>query len=56
EVADEAVDTLGAFYTTLMMGLMAQWTFDPKTAPEAERLTEGLRRLMAVARAADGAP
>ncbi|MEU9557870.1 TetR/AcrR family transcriptional regulator [Streptomyces fumanus] len=56
EVAEEDVDTLGAFYTTLMMGLMAQWTFDPKTAPEAPRLTEGLRRVIRGAGAPGGAP
>ncbi|MFF7737738.1 MULTISPECIES: TetR family transcriptional regulator [unclassified Streptomyces] len=49
DVTDEQVDTLGYFYLTLMMGLMAQWTFDPKTAPEAEQLTEGLRRLIEAA-------
>ena len=41
-----SVDTVGAFYTTLMMGLMAQWTFDPKSAPEADQLTEGLRQVI----------
>ncbi|MEU2288715.1 TetR/AcrR family transcriptional regulator [Streptomyces sp. NPDC013178] len=50
DVAEETVDTLGYFYLTLMMGLMAQWTFDPKSAPEAEQLKEGLRRLIAAAR------
>jgi AcrR family transcriptional regulator len=47
DVPEESVDTLGSLYTTLMMGLMAQWAFDPKSAPEADRLTEGLRRLIA---------
>ncbi|MEU1052689.1 TetR/AcrR family transcriptional regulator [Streptomyces sp. NPDC005876] len=56
EVTEEAVDTLGVFYTTLMMGLMAQWTFDAKTAPEAAQLTEGLRRVIRGAGAAGGAP
>ncbi|MET9828351.1 TetR/AcrR family transcriptional regulator [Streptomyces sp. NPDC006385] len=46
DVAEEAVDTLGYFYLTLMMGLMAQWTFDPKTAPEADQLAEGLRQVI----------
>jgi len=46
EVTDETTDTLGRFYTTLMLGLIAQWTFDPKSAPDAGALTEGLRRLM----------
>ncbi|MDT0609435.1 TetR/AcrR family transcriptional regulator [Streptomyces lancefieldiae] len=46
DVTEEAVDTLGSFYTTLMMGLMAQWTFDPKSAPEAGQLTDGLRQVI----------
>ncbi|MFG3102705.1 TetR/AcrR family transcriptional regulator [Streptomyces sp. NPDC048182] len=54
EVTEESVDTLGAFYTTLMMGLMAQWTFDPKTATEAAQLTEGLRQVVEGIRATDG--
>ncbi|MFJ5779411.1 TetR/AcrR family transcriptional regulator [Streptomyces sp. NPDC093094] len=45
EVTDETVDTTGYFYLTLMMGLLMQWTFDPKSAPEAGQLTEGLRRV-----------
>lgn len=45
-VTDETVDTSGYFYLTLMMGLLMQWTFDPKSAPEAEQLTEGLRRVV----------
>ncbi|MFF5254214.1 TetR/AcrR family transcriptional regulator [Streptomyces leeuwenhoekii] len=49
EAPDEVVDTLGAFYTTLMMGVMAQWTFDPKSAPEAGQLTEGLRQVIEAA-------
>lgn len=47
DVSEEAVDTVGYFYLTLMMGLMAQWTFDPKSAPEADQLAEGLRRVIA---------
>jgi AcrR family transcriptional regulator len=47
DVSDETTDTLGMFYVTLMTGLIAQWTFDPKTAPTAEQLTEGLRRVIA---------
>lgn len=54
EVPEEALDTLGTFYTTLMMGLMAQWTFDPKSAPDAGRLTEGLRQVIERAAAATG--
>jgi AcrR family transcriptional regulator len=49
EVTDEQVDTVGYFYLTLMMGLMAQWTFDPKSAPEAEQLAAGLRRVIEAA-------
>lgn len=46
DVPEDVVDTLGYFYLTLMMGLMAQWTFDPTTAPEADQLAEGLRRIV----------
>jgi AcrR family transcriptional regulator len=46
DVPEETVDTLGYFYLTLMMGLMAQWTFDPKSAPEADQLAEGLRKMI----------
>ncbi|MFH9710533.1 TetR/AcrR family transcriptional regulator [Streptomyces luteogriseus] len=49
DVTDEQVDTLGYFYLTLMMGLMAQWTFDPQSAPEAGQLAAGLRRLIEAA-------
>ncbi|MEW2264034.1 TetR/AcrR family transcriptional regulator [Streptomyces sp. NPDC047853] len=49
DVSDETADTLGAFYVTLMTGLIAQWTFDPRSAPEAEQLTEGLRRVIEAA-------
>lgn len=49
EVSDESADTLGRFYLTLMTGLIAQWTFDPKNAPEGESLTEGLRRVIEAA-------
>ncbi|MFJ8051943.1 TetR/AcrR family transcriptional regulator [Streptomyces luteogriseus] len=49
DVTDEQVDTLGYFYLTLMMGLMAQWTFDPKSAPEAGQLAAGLRQLIEAA-------
>ncbi|GGW74572.1 TetR family transcriptional regulator [Streptomyces lucensis JCM 4490] len=50
EVSDEAADTLGRFYLTLMTGLIAQWTFDPETAPDGEALTEGLRQVVEAAR------
>ncbi|MDH6624034.1 AcrR family transcriptional regulator [Streptomyces sp. LBL] len=49
DVSDETVATLGMFYVTLMTGLIAQWTFDPKTAPGAEQLTEGLRQVIEAA-------
>ncbi|MDO0936831.1 TetR/AcrR family transcriptional regulator [Streptomyces sp. DG2A-72] len=49
DVPDETADTLGMFYVTLMTGLIAQWTFDPKTAPGAEQLTEGLRQVIEAA-------
>ncbi len=49
DVPEERVDTLGYFYLTLMMGLMAQWTFDPKSAPEAGRLAAGLRQVIEAA-------
>jgi AcrR family transcriptional regulator len=47
DVSDETVDTVGMFYVTLMTGLIALWTFDPKTAPGAEQLAEGLRQVIA---------
>ncbi|WP_329258107.1 TetR/AcrR family transcriptional regulator [Streptomyces sp. NBC_01478] len=50
EVSDETADTLGAFYMIVMSGLIMQWTFDPKTAPDAEHLTEGLRQVLESAR------
>lgn len=46
EVTDESADTLGRFYLTLLTGLIAQWTFDPKTAPDGDALTEGLRQVI----------
>ncbi|MEU1184975.1 TetR/AcrR family transcriptional regulator [Streptomyces sp. NPDC005820] len=46
EVSDETADTLGRFYMTLMSGLISQWTFDPKTAPDGDVLTEGLRQIV----------
>jgi AcrR family transcriptional regulator len=49
DVSDETADTLGMFYVTLMTGLIAQWTFDPKTAPGAQQLTEGLRQVLEAA-------
>ncbi|GGX21179.1 TetR family transcriptional regulator [Streptomyces malachitofuscus] len=55
DVSDEEADTLGQFYVTLMTGLIAQWTFDPKSAPDGEQLAAGLRRVIEAA-ATDGAP
>jgi AcrR family transcriptional regulator len=49
EVSDETVDTLGQFYLTLMTGLISQWTFDPKTAPDGAALAAGLRQVMEAA-------
>ncbi|MFE9614093.1 TetR/AcrR family transcriptional regulator [Streptomyces sp. NPDC006012] len=49
EVDDATADTLGRFYLTLMTGLIAQWTFDPKTAPDADAVTEGLRQIIEAA-------
>ncbi|WP_432197540.1 TetR/AcrR family transcriptional regulator [Streptomyces sp. bgisy027] len=49
DVPEDVVDTLGTFYVTLMTGLIAQWQFDPKTAPGAEQLTEGLRQVIEAA-------
>jgi hypothetical protein len=49
EIPDKTLDTLGRFYTTLMTGLIAQWTFDPERAPDADALTEGLRQAMEAA-------
>ena len=49
EVSDETADTLGRFYMTLMSGLISQWTFDPKTAPDGDALTEGLRQIVEAA-------
>ncbi|MGW0770861.1 TetR/AcrR family transcriptional regulator [Streptomyces sp. NPDC002676] len=52
QVSDQVADTLGRFYMTLMTGLIAQWTFDPKTAPDGDALTEGLRQIIEAAGAA----
>ncbi|MFJ4717169.1 TetR/AcrR family transcriptional regulator [Streptomyces sp. NPDC088785] len=47
---DPSVDTLGKFFSVLVIGLVAQHTFDPGFSPSAEELTEGLRQLMEAAR------
>ncbi|MET7685534.1 TetR/AcrR family transcriptional regulator [Streptomyces sp. NPDC005423] len=49
EVSDETADTLGGIYMTLITGLIAQWTFDQKSAPDADQLTEGLRQIVEAA-------
>ncbi|WP_405923894.1 TetR/AcrR family transcriptional regulator [Streptomyces sp. NBC_00035] len=49
DVTDDDIDSVGMFYNTLMTGLIAQWTFDPATAPDADQLTEGLRRVIEAA-------
>ncbi|MGW0706838.1 TetR/AcrR family transcriptional regulator [Streptomyces sp. NPDC002643] len=54
DVSEKDADTLGKFLVTLMTGLIAQWTFDPPTAPEADELAEGLRRFIETAAAAGG--
>ncbi|MEU9477185.1 TetR/AcrR family transcriptional regulator [Streptomyces sp. NPDC048191] len=56
EIPDETADTLGRFYMTLMTGLIAQWSFDPKTAPDGDALTEGLRQIVEATRAAGPDP
>ncbi len=48
-VPDEQVATLGKFLTTLMTGLIAQYSFAPDTAPSGKELTEGLRHLIKAA-------
>ncbi|MFI6548401.1 TetR/AcrR family transcriptional regulator [Streptomyces prunicolor] len=53
EVTDETADTLGSFYMIVMSGLIMQWTFDPKTAPDAGQLTEGLRQVLEGVRKAE---
>ncbi|WP_200302673.1 TetR/AcrR family transcriptional regulator [Streptomyces adelaidensis] len=55
DVSEKDIDTLGKFLLTLMTGLIAQWTFDPPSAPEADELVEGLRRLIAATEQADKA-
>ncbi|MFF3918720.1 TetR/AcrR family transcriptional regulator [Streptomyces sp. NPDC001852] len=47
DLDEEAAETEGRFYMTLLNGLMVQWLFDPDSATSAEQLTEGLRRVIA---------
>ncbi|WP_105970588.1 TetR/AcrR family transcriptional regulator [Streptomyces geranii] len=49
DVREEDVDSVGQFYNTLMTGLICQYVFDPATAPTADQLTEGLRRVIGAA-------
>ncbi|WP_055526114.1 TetR/AcrR family transcriptional regulator [Streptomyces graminilatus] len=51
DVPEDDVDSVGKFYNVLMTGLICQYVFDPTTAPSAEQLTEGLRRVIGAARA-----
>ncbi|MFJ9040223.1 TetR/AcrR family transcriptional regulator [Streptomyces sp. NPDC102406] len=44
-----SVDTLGKFFSVLVLGLIAQHTFDQEYSPSADQLTEGLRQLMETA-------
>ncbi|MFI7387073.1 TetR/AcrR family transcriptional regulator [Streptomyces sp. NPDC049813] len=46
---DPSVDTLGKFFSVLVLGLIAQHTFDADFSPSAAELTEGIRQLMATA-------
>ncbi|GHF87425.1 TetR/AcrR family transcriptional regulator [Streptomyces thermodiastaticus] len=46
QVTDDVLNTAGRFYTALMSGLILQWQFDPERAPDADALTEGLRRVI----------
>ncbi|MFJ8932699.1 TetR/AcrR family transcriptional regulator [Streptomyces sp. NPDC102364] len=48
-----SVDTLGKLYMTLMTGLIAEYMLDPESAPSAEELTEGMRRLITAAQATE---
>ncbi len=49
DVSEDDVDTVGQFYNTLMTGLICQHVFDPTTAPSAQQLTEGFRRVIGAA-------
>ncbi|WP_073947763.1 TetR/AcrR family transcriptional regulator [Streptomyces kebangsaanensis] len=45
--SEEAIDSEGRLYQTLLQGLMVQWLFDPDSATDADQLAEGLRRVIA---------
>ncbi|WP_369392057.1 TetR/AcrR family transcriptional regulator [Streptomyces sp. CG1] len=49
DLDQEAAETEGRLYQTLLNGLMVQWLFDPDSATTAEQLTEGLRRVIEAA-------
>lgn len=46
---DPSVHTLGKLFSVLVLGLVAQHTFDADYSPSADELTEGVRQLMAAA-------
>lgn len=48
-VPAERQSTMGAFYQTLLSGLLTQWLVDPDSAPTAADLVDSLRMLAAVA-------
>ncbi|MGY0018863.1 TetR/AcrR family transcriptional regulator [Streptomyces sp. YJ-C3] len=50
---DPSVDTLGKFFSVLVLGLIAQHTFDPEFSPSADQLAQGLGQLAAAMAAAD---
>ncbi|GGZ66200.1 TetR family transcriptional regulator [Streptomyces bluensis] len=52
DVTDRTTDTLGSFYMTMLMGIVAQWTFDPEHAPDADAITEGLLQVIEAAQQA----
>lgn len=44
-VDDRQERTLGAFYYSLIIGLVVQWLVDPDSAPTADDLTEAMRTI-----------
>lgn len=48
---DPSVHTLGKLFSVLVLGLVAQHTFDADYSPSADELTEGLRLLLDAMRA-----
>lgn len=43
DVPEAAAREMGAFYHTLLSGMIGQWLLDPTHAPTAEQLTQALR-------------